>query len=127
MNVVIKQIDEIKPYDNNPRINENAIDKVAESIKTFGWQQPLVLDKNGVIIVGHTRYKAAIKLGIHEVPCVIADQLTEKQVRAYRIADNKTSDYSIWDNVKLLEELQDLDDVFTGFDMDDLGGGRNIE
>lgn len=96
---------------------------VAESIRQFGWKQPIVIDRDGVIIVGHTRYKAAQSLGLETVPCMIADDLTPEQVKAYRIADNKVSDFSVWDNKKLLEELQDLDelagDLFTGFDTSD--------
>lgn len=115
-------IEDIIPYENNPRINDKAVDKVAESIKEYGWKQPLVIDKENVIVVGHTRYLAALSLGIKQVPCLVADDLTEKQIRAYRIADNKTSDFSIWDNVKLLDELEGLEDMFTGFDINDFDG-----
>lgn len=121
MEIIIKKLNEIKPYENNPRMNEDAIDKVAQSIKEFGFKVPLVIDKNGVIITGHTRYKASQQLGLKEVPCIIADDLTEKQVKAYRIADNKVSDYSIWDNKLLLDELEDINfEIFTGFDVSDL-------
>lgn len=82
MRVEMVNISDIKPYKRNPRKNENAVDKVAESIKQFGWQQPIVVDKDGVIIVGHTRYKAAKKLGFTEVPVLWATDLTEEQVRA---------------------------------------------
>lgn len=99
-------IDTIKPYENNPRTNDAGIDALAESILQFGWQQPIVVDKNGVIIVGHTRYKAAKKLGYKEVPVSVADWLTEEQARAYRIADNKTASLSTWDYDKLVEEIQ---------------------
>lgn len=81
---------------------------------------PIVLDKDYVIVCGHTRYKAAKQLGLTEVPCVIAADLTPKQVKAFRLADNRVSDNSIWDNKKLLEELNDLDDIFTGFDLSDV-------
>lgn len=111
-------IDQIKPYEKNPRINENAVEQVAESIRQYGWQQPLVLDKDKVIVVGHTRYKAAISMGMETVPCIIADNLTKAQAKAYRIADNKTSDFSLWNNALLLDELSDLDDLFTGFDIE---------
>lgn len=113
------KIEKIKPYDKNPRNNQSAVDKVAKSLEEFGWQQPIVLDKNYVIVAGHTRYLAAQKNGYETVPCTIADNLTDKQIRAYRIADNKTSDFSIWDNKLLLEELEGLDDIFTGFDLPD--------
>lgn len=117
MEIVNVPITEIKPYDNNPRDNSKGIEQVAKSIKEFGWQQPVVIDVGGVIIVGHTRYEAAKLLGLTEVPCVIAKDLSEEKVRAYRLADNKTSDFSIWDNKKLLEELSALgDDIFTGFE-----------
>lgn len=106
----------IKPYQNNPRDNTNAIDGVAKSIKEFGWQQPIVVDKDNIIIVGHTRYQAAKKLNLKEVPVLVASNLSEKQVNAYRLADNKTGEQAIWDNKKLLEELKKLDqDVYTGF------------
>ncbi|MQS44258.1 ParB N-terminal domain-containing protein [Companilactobacillus mishanensis] len=109
-------IDEISPYENNPRINEDAVEGTAESIKEFGWQQPIVVDKNNVVIVGHTRLKAAKELKLKEVPVLVADKLTDQQVKAYRLADNKTGDMAIWDNKKLLDELDGIeDDIFTGF------------
>ena len=118
LSIVYLPLDEVHPYDKNPRKNDIAVDKVAESIQEFGWQVPIVIDKNHVIIAGHTRYKAAQKLGIDKVPCVIAEGLSEKQVKAYRLADNKVSDYSLWDNKLLLEELLDIDnEVFTGFEI----------
>lgn len=113
-------LSKIKPYEKNPRINDKAVDKVAESLKEFGWQQPIVVDKDGIIIVGHTRFKAAQKLGMQSAPVVFANNLSKKQVRAYRIADNKVADYSIWDNKLLLEELDGLDDIFTGFEEGDV-------
>lgn len=108
----------LKPYDKNPRDNSKAVARVAKSLTEFGWKQPLVVDKDMVIIVGHTRYQAAKSLGMDSVPVVVADDLPPEKVRAYRLADNKTSDFSIWDNKLLLEELSDLSefDVFTGFD-----------
>ena len=97
------------------------MDAVAKSIQEFGWQQPIVVDKDGVIIVGHTRYKAAQKLGLDKVPVVTADKLSDKQVKAYRLADNKVADKTIWDNKKLLDELDGIgDDVFTGFTTSDI-------
>lgn len=123
MNVVEVPIENIKPYENNPRDNSKAVEYVKQSIQEFGWQQPLVLDKENVIIVGHTRYLAALELGYDTVPCVIADNLSDAQARAYRLADNKTSDYSVWDNKLLLGELEALDEIddsiFTGFDWGD--------
>lgn len=120
MKIIEKQISELKPYDRNPRLNDDAVKYVANSIKEFGWKVPIVIDKNNVIVAGHTRYKAALELNIKDIPCVIADDLTEKQIKAFRLADNKVSDYSIWDNVLLLQELDGLDDIFTGFDMGDI-------
>ena len=114
MQIVDTPIDAIRPYPNNPRINEGGVDAVAKSIQEFGWQQPIVVDKNGVIIVGHTRYKAAQKLGLDKVPVVTADKLSDKQVKAYRLADNKVADKTIWDNKKLLDELDGIgDDMLT--------------
>lgn len=111
-------LSDLKPYDKNPRDNSKAVARVAKSLTEFGWKQPLVVDKDMVIIVGHTRYQAAKSLGMDSVPVVVADDLPPEKVRAYRLADNKTSDFSIWDNKLLLEELSDLSefDVFTGFD-----------
>lgn len=121
MNVLIKKINEITPYENNPRNNENAVKYVAESIKQFGFKVPIVIDKNGVIVTGHTRHKAAKQLGLETVPVIVADDLTDEQIRAFRLADNKVSDYSIWDNKKLLEELDEIGfDIFTGFEESDL-------
>nr|DAT07833.1 MAG TPA: ParB protein [Caudoviricetes sp.] len=120
MDVKTVSIDSIKPYPNNPRLNDNAVDKVANSIKEFGFQQPIVVDKDGVVIVGHTRLKAAKKLGLKEVPVVYATNLNEEQVKAYRLADNKVGEESVWDNKKLLEELGGIDDsLFTGFTKSD--------
>lgn len=110
-------IGDIKPYENNPRDNDRAVEALAKSIKSFGWQQPIVVDKNMVVIVGHTRLKAAKKLGAEKVPVVIAENLTDEQAKAYRLADNKTGENAVWDNKKLLEELSSFDtkDLFTGF------------
>ena len=110
-------IGDVKPYANNPRDNDRAVEALAKSIKSFGWQQPIVVDKNMVVIVGHTRLKAAKKLGAEKVPVVIAENLTDEQAKAYRLADNKTGENAVWDNKKLLEELSSFDtkDLFTGF------------
>lgn len=116
MRVQDTDISKIKPYKNNPRDNSEAIGEVAKSIKAYGFQQPIVVDKDGIIIVGHTRYEAAKSLGLKTVPVVWASNLNEQQVKGYRLADNKTNDYSVWDNKKLLQELQDIDeDIYTGF------------
>lgn len=89
MKIIMKSIDDIRPYANNPRFNDNAVEYVAKSIKEFGFKVPIVIDKNGEIIAGHTRYKASIELGLKEVPCIVADDLNDEQVRAFRLADNK--------------------------------------
>lgn len=125
MQVEMRPIDSIKPYENNPRINDAAVDAVAASIQAFGFRQAIVVDEAGVIIVGHTRYKAAQKLGLTEVPVHVAVGLSPAQARAYRIADNQTATMSSWDEDKLpleLIELQKLDfDLnLTGFSADEL-------
>lgn len=118
MDIVEKRIDEIRPYENNPRFNDEAVEYVAESIKQYGWKQPIVVDVSGVIIAGHTRYKAAKLLGMDTVPVLVASDLTADQVKAYRLADNKVSDFSQWDNKLLPQELDEIpDDMFTGFDL----------
>lgn len=120
METIMMPIGDVKPYPNNPRKNKQAIDKVAASIKEFGFQQPIVVDKDYVIIVGHTRLEAAKRLKLEEVPVVVADTLSEEQVKAYRLADNKTNEFSDWDLNKLLDELDDivnLDMLQFGFDL----------
>src|SRR5262245_63552282 len=108
MEVVMRAVGSIKPYDNNPRDNDAAVDAVAASIRSFGFRQPVVVDEQDVIIVGHTRYKAALKLGLAEVPVHVARGLTPEQARAYRIADNQTATLSQWDEDKLPFELMEL-------------------
>ena len=110
MEVKLWKIGDVKPYEKNPRRNDSAVDAVAASIQEFGWKQPIVVDKDGIIIAGHTRYKAAKKLGMKDVPVVVADDLTEEQVKAYRLADNKTGELAGWDFAALEEELGALTD-----------------
>lgn len=110
MNIIKKDISAIKPYNYNPRNNDKAIDVVANSIKEFGFKVPIIIDKNNIIVTGHTRYKASIKLGLDSVPCIIADDLTEEQIKAFRIADNKTSEIATWDSELLNKELKELSD-----------------
>lgn len=114
--IIYKKIDEITPYENNPRNNEEAVKYVAESIKQFGFKNPIIIDKDNVIIAGHTRLKAAQKLGLKEVPTIQADDLTPDQIKAFRIADNKVAEFSTWDIEKLEIELADID-----LDMSSLG------
>lgn len=111
MDVINKQIDDIKPYENNPRKNDAAVQYVANSIREFGFKQPIVVDRNGVIVAGHTRYKAAIELGLEEVPCIMADDLTDEQVKAYRLADNKVAEASEWDFDLLEKEMDGIYDI----------------
>lgn len=118
-------INEVHEYPNNPRKNDEAVEKVANSIKSFGWQQPLVVDSEGVVIVGHTRLKAAQKLGLQEVPVTVAEGLTENQVQAYRIADNKTGELSSWDWAKLNEELEQID--WLDCDMEQFGFSARVD
>lgn len=108
-------IEKLIPYINNPRINDNAVDIVAASIKEFGFKNPILIDKENVIIAGHTRLKAAKKLGLEEVPVIRVEDLTDKQIKAFRIADNKTADFADWDMELLELELEELEDIFTGF------------
>lgn len=115
-----RNIDELKMYKQNPRDNEKAIANVAKSIKEFGFKVPIVVDENDEIIAGHTRLKASERLGLEEVPTIVAKDLTEKQVRAFRIADNKVAEESKWDESLLKLELEELEDVFTGFEQDEL-------
>ena len=117
MNVINVKLSDLKPYENNPRKNKEAVDYVANSIKEFGFKVPIVVDKNNVIVCGHTRYYACKKLKIDEVPCVIADDLTDEQIKAYRLADNKVSEIATWDYDLLNDELDDL----LNFDMSEFG------
>ena len=126
MDVIEKKLKDIKPYEKNPRKNDSAVDAVANSIREFGFKVPVVIDKDGVIVCGHTRYKAAKKLKLDTVPCVVADDLTEEQIKAYRLADNKVSELAEWDIDLLGEELDgifDIDMSDFGFDLTE-GGAR---
>ena len=111
MEIIEKTLKELIPYANNPRKNDKAVDAVAESIKEFGFKVPCVIDSRGVVVCGHTRIKAARKLGMKAVPCVVADDLTEEQLRAFRLADNRTAEIAEWDLPMLAAELQAIDDV----------------
>ena len=115
--IVYKNLDDIIPYYNNPRRNEKALDALVESIKEFGFKNPIILDKDSVIIAGHTRRLAALRLGMKEVPCIYANDLTEEQVTAFRLADNRVQSFSKWDEKKLAKEISEL----VNFDMTDFG------
>ena len=110
-------ISELIPYEKNPRINEGAVEYLANSIKEFGFRNPIVIDKDNVIVCGHTRLLAAKRINLETVPCVKADDLTDEQIRAYRLADNKISEFSQWDDKLLSDEL----DALMDFDMSDFG------
>lgn len=125
MNIIQVQTNQIIPYTDNPRKNDDAVSIVKKSLKEFGFQQPLVLDINNEIIVGHTRYSAAKKLGMTEIPCIYAEKLTDDQIKAYRIMDNKSAEYSKWNNDLLTSEIIDLlnsdyDISYTGFSKKEL-------
>ena len=117
MEIVMKNIHELIPYEKNARKNDKAVPLVAKSIEQFGFKVPIVIDRNNVIVCGHTRYKAAHALGIEEVPCIIADDLTDQQIKAYRLADNKVAEVSKWDKGILSLEMNEIFD----FDMSDFG------
>jgi len=119
MSIVYLSVKDIINYDNNARINDKAVDAVARSIDEYGFKNPILIDKDNIIIAGHTRLKAALKLGIESVPCIYADDLTPQQVKAFRIADNKTGEIADWDFDLLEQELQELLNV--GYDLDSLG------
>lgn len=119
MKVQIFKIEQVKPYDRNPRLNDASVDDVAASIKQFGFRQPIVIDADGVIIAGHTRHKAALKLGLKQIPVHVATDLTPEQIKAYRIADNRAGEKSEWDYSILPIELSELAE--TGFDVDSIG------
>jgi ParB-like chromosome segregation protein Spo0J len=125
MQVEFWDISDVLPYANNPRRNDQAVDAVARSIAEFGFRQPIVVDENAVIIVGNTRYKAALQLGLKQVPVHVAAGLTPAQVKAYRLADNKTAELAEWDTDRLVQELTDLQQLdfaidVVGFSADEL-------
>lgn len=114
--IIYRKVDELIPYENNPRLNDSAVESVANSIKEFGFKVPIVIDENDVIVTGHTRLKASKKLGLKEVPAIVARDLSDEQVRAFRLADNKTSELAEWDLDLLEQELDELE-----MDMEDFG------
>ena len=116
-------INDIKPYEKNPRKNEDAIPYVMESIKQFGFKNPVILDKNNVIVAGHTRIESAKRLGINEIPCIYADDLTDEQIKAFRLADNKVAEVAEWDFDVLGDELEGILDI----DMQDFGFDKILD
>ena len=128
MDIVLKKLSDIRPYEKNPRKNDEAVKYVAESIKQFGFKVPIVIDSNGVIVAGHTRYKAAKKLNLREVPCIVADDLTDEQIKAFRLADNKVAEKAEWDFELLADELDDLFDFdMTVFGFEDVAEEEPVE
>jgi hypothetical protein len=135
MKIELRKLSDIKPYPQNPRVNDDAVDAVAASIREYGFRQPIVVDAEGVIIVGHTRWKAAQKLGLEKVTVHVAKDQTPAQIKAYRIADNQTNTLAEWDAELLPLELHDLEALdfdlsLLGFDADDLNkwlGGKVTE
>ena len=123
MKVQAKPIDSIRPYPGNPRLNDDAVDAVAESIRRFGFRQPIVVDAEGVVVAGHTRLKAARKLGLERVPVHVAADLSAEQVRAYRLADNASAEKAEWDFELLPIELEAM--AAGGFDPESLGFDPN--
>lgn len=111
MEIVNRRLAEMRPYENNPRFNDDAVDAVAASIQEFGFKVPIVLDSEGVIVAGHTRWKAALKLQLETVPCVVADDLTPEQIKAFRLADNKVAELAYWDEETLAKELEGIADI----------------
>ena len=114
-------LEEIQPYENKPRKKDNAVDAVMESIQAFGFLVPIVIDAEGVIVAGHTRYKAAQRLGLEKVPCISAADLTDEQVQAFRLVDNKTAELAVWDLPLMEAELEEIGDSIDmgefGFDL----------
>lgn len=123
------KVNDLVPYENNPRLNDAAVDAVAASIKEFGFRVPIIIDKNNVIVAGHTRLKAALKLGLEDVPVIIADDLTDEQIRAFRLADNKVGEIAEWDLEKLEEELKhiNIDMSNFGFDLSEIEEEKEVK
>ena len=126
MEIIYKKVGDLIPYEKNPRKNTKAVKYVAKSIEEFGFKQPIIIDRDNVVVCGHTRLKASEQLGIEEVPCIVADDLTDEQIKAFRLADNKVSEQAEWDIGLLNEELDDILNVDMGdfgfdmFSIDDL-------
>ena len=113
--ITYMNVDELVPYENNPRNNKKAVDKVAKSIEEFGFKVPIVVDENNVIVAGHTRLLASKQLGLESVPVIVAKELTDEQIKAFRLADNKVSEFSKWNEDKLRDELKQLEMDMTEF------------
>ena len=121
MEIIEVNIKDLKPYQNNPRNNDDAAAAVARSIKEFGFKVPIIIDDHNTIVAGHTRLKAAMLLNLEKVPCIVADDLSEEQIKAFRLADNKVSELATWDFEALEKELDEIKDLDLDFDMSDFG------
>ena len=124
MKIIEMKVSDLKPYEKNPRKNDNAVKYVAKSIEKFGFKVPIIVDRNNVIVCGHTRWKAAKRLKYKTVPCIMADDLTDEQIKAFRLADNRVQEMAEWDNELLSEELGELVDwdmTDFGFKFDEIG------
>src|SRR5699024_2907356 len=119
MNIKSMKLEDLKEYGNNPRLNDEAVEYVAKSIEEFGFKVPIIVDEDNVIVAGHTRKKAAARLGLKEVPVIVADDLNADQVKAFRLADNKVAEFSNWDVDLLMGELDDIDIDMEEFGFDD--------
>ena len=129
LNVKMMPIGDVVPYEKNPRLNDQAVDAVANSIREFGFKVPIVVDSKGVVVSGHTRLKAAKTLGLADVPVIVADDLDDTKIKAFRLADNKVAELADWDESLLIKELEELDDLSYDmgqfdfeFDLDDADG-----
>ena len=111
MEILTKRLEDLKPYDKNPRKNDRAVEKVVESIKLHGFIDPILITEDGEIVAGHTRYKAATQVGLEEVPCIVVDIQDPELIRQYRIIDNKTQELSAWDVTKLIAEMKSTTEV----------------
>ena len=111
LNVKMVPVEDVVPYEKNPRLNDQAVDAVASSIREFGFKVPIVVDSKGVVVSGHTRLKAAKTLGLDEVPVIVADDLDDTKIKAFRLADNKVAELADWDESLLIKELEELDDL----------------
>ena len=129
LKIIQKNTADLIPYDKNPRKNDAAVDEVAASIRQFGFKVPIIIDADQVIVAGHTRLKAAEQLGLKKVPCIVADDLTEEQIKAFRLADNKTAELADWDFELLTEELEEITDIDMadfGFDLEEVAEGEDM-
>lgn len=127
LNIIERNMKDIKPYERNPRKNKRAVQAVKRSIEEFGFRTPIILDRDGVIVAGHSRYQAAKELGFKTLPTLIADDLTETQIKAYRIADNRTVDFADWDADLLTSEVEGIDMDLDWLELSELGVGTDFQ